>query len=181
MDRNQKKQEIEFFTENFSGAEVAFVADYRGLTVAQMTNIRREFAQRGVHCKVVRNTLAKIAIKNVLKDADQAQVDKFSSLFVGPSFVILVPEDGVGSAKVSEKFAKDLEKFVLKGAWFDGKCLDVPGISQLAKMASKEETLGMLLRLINTPATQLVRVLNAPAQQMVQVVNAYKDKLAANQ
>jgi len=179
MDRAQKQEEIKFFSEHFSAAEVALCADYRGLTVAQLTNIRREFAKRGVACKVMRNTLSKIAAKEVLKDCDQSEVEKFTDMFRGPSFVIFVPNDCVGSAKVSEKFAQDLEKFVLKGAWFDGKFLDSAGISQLAKMASREETLGMLLNLINTPATQLVRLLNAPAQQMVQLVSAYKDKLAA--
>ena len=179
MDRAQKQQEIEFFQGHFSGAEVALCADYRGLTVAQITEVRREFAKRGVACKVVRNTLAKIAAKEVLKDADQAEVEKFTQMFVGPSFVMFVPEDSVGSAKVTEKFAKSLEKFNLKGAWFDGKFLDAEGVSQLAKMASREETLGMLLNLINTPATQLVRLLNAPAQQLVQVLSAHKDKIAA--
>lgn len=179
MDRAQKQQEIQFFNEHLNGAEIALCADYRGLTVSQLTNIRRELGKSGVVCKVVRNTLAKIATKDVLKDAEQSEVEKFVELFKGPSFVMFVPEDSVASAKITGKFAKDLKKFELKGAWFDGKFLDVAGISQLAKMASKEETLGMLLNLINTPATHLVRLLNTPAQQMVQVVNAYKDKLAA--
>jgi large subunit ribosomal protein L10 len=179
MDRAQKQNEIEFFGSHLNSSTVALCADYRGLTVAQMTNIRREFSKLGVSCKVVRNTLAKIAAKEVLKDADSAEVEKFSDMFKGPSFIMFVPDDCVGSAKITEKFAKDLEKFVVKGAWFEGKFLDRAGITALASMASKEETLAKLLNLMNTPATQLVRLLNAPAQQLVQVVSAYEDKLKA--
>lgn len=177
MDRAEKQGEIEFLHQCFADADVTFLADYRGLNVAQLTALRRQFGQASATCRVVKNTLAKIALGQVLKDENQSEVEKFLGMLVGPSFVIFAKDDAVGSAKMAEKFAKDFQAFELKGGWFEGKCMDRAGVTAFSKMANKEETLSTLLRLISTPATQVVRVLNAPGQQLVQLLSAYRDKL----
>ncbi len=177
MDRAEKQQEIEYLHKCFAESEVALLADYRGLSVAEITSLRRRLHEGNAVCRVVKNTLAKRAIGQVLKDADQSEVEKFLDLFKGPSFVIFAKDDAVGSAKLAEKFAKDFADFELKGGWFEGRYMDRQGVSRFSKMASKEETLAKLLLLISTPATQLVRLLNAPAQQLVQLLSAYRDKM----
>lgn len=177
MNRAEKQQEIELLSKCFSDAEVAICADYRGLNVEQITSLRRELRKMGASCRVVKNTLAKLAVKEVFKSESSEELEKFIELFGGPNFVIFGKDDVVESAKMAEKFAKDFEHLKLKGAWFEGQFLDQKGVSQFAKMASKEETLGKLLNLMSTPATQLVRLLQAPAQQLVQVLNAHKENL----
>jgi len=177
MERAEKQQEIDFLHKCFTESDVTICADYRGLTVAQVTALRRGMRGAKATCRVVKNTLAKIALGKVLKDEDQGEVEKLLALFRGPSFIIFGRDDAVGSAKLAEKFAKDFANFELKGGWFEGKFLDRAAVAQFSRMASKEETLGKLLYLFSAPATQVVRLLNAPAQQLVQVLGAYKDKL----
>lgn len=177
MNRDEKEVLVAEFTENMGSAKITFCADYRGLTVKQVTEIRKQLREAGCFARVYKNTLAKLASEEVLKEAVGAQKDKFVDLFEGPSFVIFAKEDPVKAAKILDKVAKDIEVFQVKGAWFDGSFIDADGVGSVAKMPGKEESWAMLLALINTPATQMVRVLTAPAEQVVRVIAAYKEKL----
>ena len=177
MERGEKEEEVSVLVDQFRSSKVAVCAEYRGLTVAQMSSLRSALRSCGSVSRVVKNTLAKISVNKVLSDDNVAEKERFLELFKDPSFLIFGQEDAVASAKVVEKFSKDLDPFKVKGAWLDGKFLDKDLFASLSKLPSKEETLGQLLALINTPATQIVRVLNAPAQQLVQLLGAYKRKL----
>jgi large subunit ribosomal protein L10 len=177
MDRAEKQTEVELLSECFRTAELALCADYRGLTVEKVTNLRRALRQSGATSRVVKNTLAKLSLEKAYQDADAAEVKKFIDLLKGPNFLIFVKKDAVVSAKVAAKFEKDLEHLAIKGGWFAGKFLDKSGVVEFSNMASKEETLAKLLCLLSTPATQLVRVIQAPAQQLVRVLEAYRAKL----
>ena len=177
MDRAERQSEIEFLSENFKGSTFAVCADYRGLTVAQMIGVRRALGQSGAFGKVVKNTLARIALERAYQEGDSAEVSKFVEIFEGPNFLIFAKDDPVGSAKVAAKFEKDLEHFVIKGGWFEGRFIDKSGVVEFSNMASREETLSRLLCLISTPATQLVRLLQAPAQKLVRTLEAVRGKL----
>ena len=177
MNRGERQAEVDFLAGCFKQAPLAMCADYRGLTVAQVTGLRRSLRQSGATARVVKNTLARLSLEKAYKDGDAGELKKFVDLLQGPSFLIFANQDVVASAKVAAKFAKDLEHFEIKGGWFGGKFLDQSGVVQISNMASREETLAKLLCLISTPATQLVRVLQAPAQQLVRVLEAYRSKL----
>ncbi|MCB0336459.1 MAG: 50S ribosomal protein L10 [Bdellovibrionales bacterium] len=179
MEREDKDKELELLCDSYQAAPLAMCVDYRGMNVAEITSFRKQLREVGASAKVVKNTLAKISAQRVLKDgAEAADLDRFLGLFQGPSCVIFSGEDVVASAKVVAKAKKDFEDLEIKGGWYEGSFLDQKGVDTVASMPSREETLGKLLNLINTPATQLVRVLNAPGQQMVQVLSAYRDTLS---
>jgi len=180
MDRAEKQAEIDLLSERLKGAALAVCADYRGLTVAQITGLRKALGQSGAQARVVKNTLAKIALKKAYGRDDEGEVAKFSEIFDGPNFLIVAKDDPVSSAKVLVRFEKELEHFSIKGGWFEGRFLDKPGVAAFADMASREETLAKLLCLIATPATQFLRILQAPARQLVGVLNACRDKLEKN-
>ena len=177
MERAEKQAEIEYLVECFSKAQVALCADYRGLTVAEVTELRRELNKTGCIGRVVKNTLARISAQKVYDKANQEELNKFLALLEGPSFVVTNPTDPVAPAKVITKFVKDKNKMAIKGGWLDGAFLDSKGVESLSQMPGKEQTLGKLLGLLAAPATQLVRLFQAPASQLARVIEAHRANL----
>jgi large subunit ribosomal protein L10 len=179
MDKATKQAELESLVASFSAASVAVCADYRGLTVAKITQLRRDLHNAGCEAKVVRNTLARLAVKKVEGDrgAKQDEVEKFLGTIEGPTFVVTSTSDPIAPTKVLAKFAKDNQQFRVKGCWLDGAYVDAAGVDSLSKMPGREETFAMLLSLISAPATRLVRVLSEPGAQVVRSIEAYRKKL----
>ncbi len=182
MEKAVKLVELEKLVDNFTNAQVAICADFRGLSVAKMTNLRRELRKVGANGKVVRNTLARIAVAKVEggRGAKQSEVDRFLATINGPTLVITSDSDPIAPTKVLAGFAKSNELFRVKGCWLDGAYVDAAGVDSLSKMPGRNETFAMLLNLISTPATQLVRVLSEPAGQVVRSIEAYRKKLGGD-
>lgn len=177
MDRNGKKAEIKFLNDSFTKAQISLCADYRGLTVSQVTTLRRELHKIKARGRVVKNTLAMLAAKEVFAGVDAAQLERFLKIFEGPSFVVFSDADPIGPAKVLSKFAKDNEKLSIKGAWFEGAFVDKAGVTSLAQMPGREETMAKLLALMMAPATQLARLIKEPGAQLVRVIEAHRVSL----
>lgn len=175
MERAEKGEVIDSLKASFSKAQIALCADYRGLTVQEVTVLRRELKKTGAYAKVVKNTLARIALKK--GENSGGAFEQFVSTFHGPSFVIFSDNDPVGPAKVIEQFCKGKDKFKVKGAWLDGQFVDAAGVDALSKMPGKAEVLSMLLRVISAPATQIVRLLQAPSEQVVRVIDAQRQNI----
>lgn len=174
MDRIQKQEEIENVSQRLARAQLALCADYRGLTVSQVTTLRRNLKNAGATARVVKNKLARRSAEASINGADKEQ---FLEVFKGPSFVVFADIDPVAPAKVLAEFAKTNNKFSIKGAWVDGKFLDVSQVEALSKMPGKQELLAQLLSLINAPATRLVGLLQAPGSQMVRLLEAQRKNL----
>jgi len=177
MNKQEKIEELNLLRDKFSNSQLAILTKYEGLTVAQITKLRRELRGASASARVTKNTLAKIAIKEVYKEKNQSEVEKLTKLFDGANLVAFAGKDPVSPAKVVTKFAKDNQKLEIKGAWLDGQFLDKAGVEQLSKLPSREETLAKLLSLLNAPATKVVQLLQAPSAQVVRLLAAYKDKL----
>lgn len=179
MERQEKVVQVEALTQAFGSAQSALCADYRGLTVLEITELRKQLRKAGSKGVVVRNSLARLAAAKALKEtgASEAEIKKFVDLFHGPAMVVYSDSDPVAPAKVISGFAKDHQNLKIRGGWVDGTCLDQSGVETLSKMPGREETLARLLRLIATPATQLVRLLAAPGTQVVRVVDAHRSNL----
>lgn len=179
MDRNEKQAELSSLVDGLAKSKIAICADYRGLTVAKVTELRRELRAAGSTAKVVRNTLARIAIRKNEegRGGNTAELDKFLTSLDGPTLLVCCDQDPVAPTKVLAKFAKGTDKFRVKGCWLDGAYVDAAGVESLSTMPGKEETLAMLLSLISTPATQLVRVLSEPGAKVARVLEAYRAKL----
>lgn len=178
MDRVEKRSEVELISGYLSKAQIAVCADYRGLTVAQVTELRRNLRKIGSVGRVVKNTLAKLSADNVFEKSAGEELTKFKNVFEGPSMLVVSYDDPISPSKVLTDFSKSYAPFKIKGGWFEGSFVDVAGIEALATMPSREELLATLLRLINTPATQTVRLLQAPASGLVRLVEAYRQKLS---
>ena len=165
MDRAEKQQLVTTLTEVFKTTSVVVVAHYSGLTVAQMSKLRRQMKQNGATVKVAKNRLAKIA----LEGSDVAHV---APLLKGPT-IIAYSSDPVAAPKIAVEFAKANEKFVILGGAMGKTALDADGVKALATMPSLDELRGKLLGLIQAPATKIAQLTTAPAAKLARVFGAY--------
>jgi len=165
MDRARKTECIEELTERFGRAPIVIVTDYRGLNVAQISELRSKVREADGEYLVAKNTLSRIAIK-------ETGSESIHDLLTGPNAIAFGYSDAVGIAKAVHDFAKDNEALEIKGGALDGEALAAGDVEKLAKMPGRDELRAKLLALLTTPATNFVRLLQAPAQQMVQVLNA---------
>jgi large subunit ribosomal protein L10 len=177
MDRIEKQAEIELLSDYMKRSSISICADYRGLNVAEITDLRNQLRSVGSQGRVVKNTLARLSIQKAYGDGSGNEVQKFLDLFVGPSLLVYSFDDPVAPAKVLAKFVKDKKKLGIKGGFFEGRCVNEAGVAQLSTMPSREEVLGQLLRVIAAPATNVVRLLQAPAVQTVRVIEAQRKKI----
>lgn len=172
MERTQKTEWVADMHGNFLNAGILLVVQYKGLTVAEMTDLRGRVRAAGAGFKVTKNRLTKIALK------ETKYYDSLAGLFVGPTAVAYA-EDPVAAAKVLADFAKDKEKLVLVGGAFGETVLDASGIQELAKLPSLDELRAKIVGLLQAPATKIAGVLQAPAGQVARVMGAYAAKEAA--
>ncbi len=169
MNREQKATEIENLKQRIENSETVVVAQYSGLTVAEMTELRSKLREAGADgFKVTKNTLMKLAL-------DGSNFEGISELFQGP-VGIATSQDPVAAAKAVYEFAKDNEKLIIMGGAMGATVLDKAGVEALAKMPSLDELRGKIVGILQTPAQNIARVLQAPAQNMVGVTKAYGEK-----
>ncbi len=172
MNRDSKEQVISELASKLATAKAAFLADYRGLNVEQVNNLRGELRKTGVEYRVVKNTLLRLAAK-------QTGVECLSEYLEGPTAIAIVQEDPVAPAKVLSDFAKANNKFELKVGALDGKVLSIADIKALSELPSREVLLAKVLGSLNAPASNFVGVLAAIPRSLVQVLAAIQDKKAA--
>lgn len=169
-----KNEKIEEIKESFSKAKVAIVTDYRGLSVAEITELRRSLQKENSDYTVVKNTLAKIAIKGT-------PFEGLGELLQGPSGVTLGFEDQVAPAKVLTQFIKKAKKSEIRGAVLDGIVLSAKEVQQLSELPSKDELYAKMLGSINSPAQGLVNTVNGLAKALVTAMDAIRKQKEAAQ
>jgi len=168
VNRHQKEDFISSLQENLSSASLVVVTRQSGLTVAESTNLRNQMREVGAEFKVIKNTLARIALKDT----------KFSSiidLLSGPTS-IAYSIDPVAAAKVAVNFSEKNEKLQVVGGALGEKALTHQQVQALAKLPSLDEMRAKLMGTIQAPARQLASVVQAPARQVAQVISAYAKK-----
>ena len=172
MRKEQKTAVVENLAGTFKKATIALVSEYRGMSVAETTEVRRKLRAVRGELKVAKNTL----IRRALKDTGYSSLeDKLG----GPVGLIISTEDPVEIAKAVVGF-KDLgEKFKLRGGVVDGQAVTVEEIQALATLPPKEVIYAQLLGLLQAPATQLVVLLSTPAKQLARVLQARVEKQEA--
>lgn len=172
--RADKAQEIASLSEKFGRAKAAFLVDFKGMTVEQVTSLRKRLVPVECEMKVVRNTLAIRALMDhptseaAIKDA-----------FVGNNAVVFAYGEAPASAKALADFAKEVEVLQLKAGVMEGQKLDANGIKALASLPSKEVLRSMLLGVLQAPMSKFVGTLNAVPSGFVRVLAAQKDKQGA--
>ncbi|MGP1589511.1 50S ribosomal protein L10 [Oribacterium sp. oral taxon 102] len=134
------------------------VVDYRGLTVAQDTELRKQLREAGVAYKVFKNTL----VKRAAEGSDYAQLD---GILEGPNAIAVCKDDATAAARIIAKFAKTAPALELRGAVVEGVYYDEKAVQALSEIPSREELLGRLLGSMQSPITNLARVLNQIAEK----------------
>ena len=173
MTRADKAEKISALSKCLSRAKATFLVDFKGMDVEQVTNLRKNLYKIDSEMKVVRNTLAKLALKD--HPEENAALD---GEFIGTNALVFAYEDPSASAKALTEFSKDVEALKVKTGVMEGNKLDEGRIKYLATLPGKDELRAQLLCLFMAPATNTVRVMNAVPSGFLNVMNAYKDSKA---
>jgi len=152
-----KQPVVQEISENVKDAQSVVVVDYRGLTVAEDTQLRRELREAGVTYKVYKNTMMNFAFK----DTD---FESLSDVLEGPSAIAISKEDATAPARVLAKFAKDAPALEIKAGVVEGTYYDADGMKAIASVPSREELLSKLLGSIQSPISNFARVLKQIAE-----------------
>jgi large subunit ribosomal protein L10 len=168
VDRKEKSELVAALHEQFSQAGLVVVTHNNGLTVAEITDLRRKVRASGAKFKVTKNRLTRLALADT-------KFEGLDDLFTGPT-AIAYSVDPVAAAKVVVDFAKGNDKLVILGASLGTNKLDVEGVKALATLPSLDELRGKLLGMIQTPATRIAGILQAPGGQIARVLSAYAKK-----
>ena len=159
-----KQEKIEAMKENFAKAKVAVVTEYRGLTVEEITKLRRALQKENSDYMVTKNTLAKVAAKGT-------QFEVLEEVLKGPVAIAFGFADEVAPAKVLKKFIKETKKGQVIAAAMDGKLLNAKETEVLADLPSKEELYAKMLGCINSPATGIAGAVNAVMSSLVRAMD----------
>ncbi len=170
MERSEKAELVATLNKTFQSAELVIVTQQAGLTVAEITDLRRQMRAAGAGLKVSKNRLTRRALEGT-------RYQPLSDLFKGPT-AVAYSKDPVAAAKVAVGFADKNEKLKIIGGSLGERKLDVAGIKALATLPSLPEMRAKLVGLIAAPATRLATVLGAPAAQLARVVGAHARKQA---
>jgi len=168
VDRAEKREEVASLAQVFADTSLVVVTLNKGLTVAEVNDLRRRVRANGATYRVVKNRLAGLALKGT-------RFQGISPLLKGPTGLSW-SRDPVAVAKAVVEFAKDNEKLVVVGGAFGERALDAEGVKALASLPSLEVLRGRLAGLLNAPAGKIAGVLQAPAGKLTRVFSAYGEK-----
>lgn len=167
-----KNEKIEHYKSQFENAKVAVVTDYRGLSVEEITELRRALQASQADYTVTKNTLCKVAVKGTNFEA-------INELMDGPTAVAFGFGDEVSAAKVLSKFIKENKKGEILGAVLDGKLLSADEAKKLASMPTREELYAKILGSINSPVTGIVYSINGVMSALTRAMAAVRDSKQA--
>ncbi|APJ04492.1 50S ribosomal protein L10 [Silvanigrella aquatica] len=171
MDRNAKLQWRESVVQALDKSGAVFLANYSGMTVEELTAMRRELKAVNADFHVVKNTIAQKAVEG-------RDENVISSLFKGQTGVVFAYGDAAAAAKVFAESAKKFEKLKVVGGYMEKSLLTPASVEKLASLPSREVLLGQLIGTMVAPHRGLLNVLNGVPRNLVQVLNAIKDKKA---
>ena len=168
----EKQAIVADVNETAQAALSAVMADYRGVTVDAMTQLRKSARESGVQVRVIRNTLAKRAFEGT-------ELECMNDALTGPCIVAFAMEDPGASARLFKDFAKEQEAFEIKALSVGGKLLPAEQIDALAKLPTRDEALALLMAVMQAPVTKLVRTMNDIPGRVTRVVAAVRDQKQA--
>jgi len=163
----QKQAMVSEVAAKLQGAQSVIVAEYRGLNVERVTQLRSKARKSGVWLRVLKNTLARRAVKGT-------PFEKLSEQMVGP-LMYGISQDPVAGAKVLSEFAKENELFVIKAGAMPNAVMSAQDIKALSQLPSREELIAKLLGTLQAPVTKLVRTMNEVPSKFVRTLAAYRD------
>ncbi|NLL79090.1 MAG: 50S ribosomal protein L10 [Clostridiales bacterium] len=153
-----KQPIVEEISASIKDAQSVVLVDYRGLTVAQDTDLRKQLREAGITYKVYKNTMMNFAFKGT-------DFEALAPYLEGPSAIAISTTDATAPARVLAKFAKDADKLEIKAGVVEGTVYDAAGMAEIAKIPSREELLSKLLGSIQSPIANFARVMNQLAEK----------------
>ena len=163
MDKEAKKNYVEEMKKNFSSNESVMIAQYQGLNVNELDELRKQLREKGILFKITKNRITKIAIK-------ETPVKDLEKYFTGPT-AAAISSDPISTAKILTKFAKNHEKLIIAG-FMDGKVLDQKEVAIIATLPSLEEARAKIVGILASPAQKLVSILLAPGSKIANLARA---------
>ena len=173
MARPDKVAAVSTIADEFRGASASVVTEYRGLTVANLKDLRRSLGDSATYT-VAKNTLVKRA-------AAEAGIEGLDELFVGPTAIAFVKGEAVDAAKALKTFAKDNKALVIKGGYMDGRPLSVAEVERIADLESREVLLAKLAGAMKANLSKAAALFNAPASQVARLAAALQEKKATEE
>ena len=168
MSLEQKQTVVSEVAAKLGNAQAVIVAEYRGLDVGRITDLRAKARNSGVYLRVLKNTLARRAVTGT-------PFEKLADQMVGP-LIYGIAQDPVAGAKTLSEFAKDNEKFIIKGGSMPNSLMSAKDIKTLATMPSRDELIATLLGTMQAPVAKFVRTLNEVPTGFVRVLAAVRDQ-----
>ena len=153
-----KQPIVQEIADQIDGAQSVVVVDYRGLTVAEDTQLRKALREAGVTYKVYKNTMIRFAAKGTAFEALEPNLE-------GPTALAVSKEDATAPARILAEFAKKADKLEIKGGVVEGNAYDAAGIMEIAKIPGREALISRLLGSMQSPITNMARVLNQIAEK----------------
>ena len=167
LNLEQKQAVVSEIAAKLATAQALIVAEYRGLDVARVTQLRAKARKSGLYLRVLKNTLARRAVKGT-------PFEQLSDQIIGP-LMYGIASDPVAGAKVLADFAKENELFVIRGGAMPGSRMSDKDVKALAQLPSREELLARLLGTLQAPVARLVRTMNEVPGKFVRTLAAYRD------
>lgn len=172
MARMQEKQMlVQEIAEKITNSKSVVITDYRGLNVAEVTELRKQLREAGVEYKVLKNTMVRFA-------AEKVGIEGLNDILKGPNAIAFGMEDAVSPAKVLVDYAKDHEALEIKAGVLDNKVLSIDEVKNLAEIPPREVLLSMVLRGMQGPISGFVNVLQGNIRNLVYVLSAINEQKA---
>ena len=164
MNKEAKKNYVEEMKEKFTSNDSVMIAQYQGLNVTELDELRKQLRDKGILFKITKNRITKIAIK-------ETPVKDLEKYFTGPT-AAAISSDPITTAKILTKFAKSHDKLKIVAGFMDGKVLDQKEVAIIATLPSLEEARAKIVGILATPAQKLVSILLAPGSKIANLARA---------
>jgi large subunit ribosomal protein L10 len=164
MNKEAKKNYIEEMIKNFTANESVMIAQYQGLNVTELDELRKELRDKGILFKITKNRITKIAIK-------ETPVKDLEKYFTGPT-ATAISSDPITTAKILTKFAKSHDKLKIVAGFMDGKVLDQKEVAIIATLPTLEEARAKIVGILATPAQKIISILLAPGSKIANLARA---------
>ena len=168
MNKEAKKNYVEEMKKNFSSNESVMIAQYQGLNVNELDELRKELREKGILFKITKNRITKIALEG-------SKYKKLENLFTGPTAVAF-SEDAITSAKILTKFAKKNSNLKIIGGIMEEEPLSVEEVQKIATLPTLDEARAKIVGILTTPAQKIISILLAPGSKIAILAHAKSKK-----
>ena len=168
MPNKENIKEVELLTDKIGKASAVYFAEYHGLNVEDITELRKSFFENNIEFRVSKNSLLKIAIKN-------NNLNGIDSYLNGSTAIALAYDDPALPAKVIKEFTRERDLPIVKGMFFDGAVIEGKDFKRIADLPSKDELLSKFVAMLNSPITKFAMTINSPMSNLNNVLNQLKD------